>query len=129
MIEIKIPKEINKYEAKLISVFTTRQTVCVAITCVLCILTYNILKPIDTNIASFACFAVAVPFVLCGWYKPYGMHFEQFFKTVLFSAFLAPAKRKYKIKNYYEIFGTSASETDQKKTRKKKYKKSNKAFK
>lgn len=128
MIEIKIPKEINKYEAKLIGMFTTRQTVCIGITCVLCILTYNILKPIDSNIASFACFIVAAPFVLCGWYKPYGMHFEQFFKTMLMSSFLAPAKRKYKSRNLYEILSNDKLEAG-KKAIKKKYKKSKKAYK
>lgn len=135
MIEIKIPKDISKYEAKLIGPFSTRQTICAAVAAGLCVLVYNVLKPIsDVNIASAACFVVAVPAVLMGWYKPYGMPFEKFFKNVFLTLFLAPTRRKYQIKNGYEIFETIATNEENKnnphaKKSKKKYKKSKKAFK
>ena len=89
MIEIEIPQDISKYESKLIGPFTTRQTICVVGLAVGCI-------------SSF--FAVSSPFALIGWYKPYGMHFEKFAKSVFVSLILAPAKRLYKIDNVYDRF-------------------------
>lgn len=137
MIEVKIPKEINTYEAKLIGPFTARQTIALAIALPACVILYNSLGkvlPIDT--------VVGVLFIpgglafLFGWFKPYGMHFEQFMSKVFISAFVAPSKRKYKTENYYTILADQiekaeleeASKAVGKKTQKKKYRRSKDAI-
>lgn len=100
MIEIKIPQEINKYEAKLVGPFTTRQTVCLCCMGLLCVGTYNVLKPvIPSDYLYFLCLILGVPFALCGWYKPYGMHFEKFFVAVLFNTIISSSKRVFKSDN------------------------------
>ena len=102
MIEIKIPQEINKYEAKTVGRFTTRQTICLVIVALLSVGLWNLLKgALDVNTRIGICLVVAVPFALAGWYKPYGMHFERFFIAVLFNTIISSTKRIFKsgIKN------------------------------
>lgn len=43
MLEVPIPKEVNKYEAKLVAGLTTRQTICLVIAAVQAIIVHNIL--------------------------------------------------------------------------------------
>lgn len=100
MIEIKIPQEINKYEAKLVGPLTTRQTICLIGMAVICIATFNILKPlVPADYLYMICLFLAVPFALCGWYKPYGMHFEKFFMAVLFNTIISSTRRIFKSNN------------------------------
>lgn len=103
MIEIEIPKDINKYEAKLVGPFTTRQTICFVLACVCGIPTFLFLKDkVPTDVASIVTMIIFIPFVLVGWVKPYGMTFEKFAQTAFISNFVAPAKRKYVTMNQYE---------------------------
>ena len=100
MIEIKIPQEINKYEAKLVGPLTTRNTVCLIGMAVVCIATFNILKSIvPADYLYVLCIILAAPFGLCGWYKPYGMHFEKFFIAVLFNTVISSSRRIFKSNN------------------------------
>ena len=117
-----IPKEINKYEAKLVANFTTRQTVSLAIAGACSIGVYNLFKLFALqDIAIYICAIIVVPILLCGFYKPYGMPFEVFAKIIFRLNFLAPPRRKYKIENIYDQY----KEPPQQKT---KYKKSKEAF-
>ena len=100
MIEIKIPQEINKYEAKLVGPFTTRQTLCLIGMGLTCLVFYNVLKPlVPVDYLYALCLIIGVPFALCGWYKPYGMHFEKFFVAVLFNTIISSSKRFFKSEN------------------------------
>lgn len=104
MIEIRIPKEINTYEAKFIGPFTLRQSVCLLIALPICVVLYNVLKPycpLDT--VGFVMLLPASIAYLFGWFKPYGLKFEKFLENVFISAFVAPSKRKYCTENYYAI--------------------------
>ena len=104
MIEIEIPKDINKYEAKLVGPFTTRQTACFVCACALGIPTFLFLRDkVPTDLASILTMIVFLPFVLIGWVQPYGMKFEQFARTAFISNFIAPAKRKYVTMNQFEL--------------------------
>ena len=102
MIEIVIPKDIRKYEAKLIGPFTMRQCICFVGAAVLDILAY---KPISNlagpDIAVMACLLIAAPFIVCGWLKIYGMPAEVFIRSTFTGMFLAPKHRVYKIRNIY----------------------------
>lgn len=103
MIEIEIPKDINKYEAKLVGPFTTRQTICFVCACVVGIPTFLFLKDkVPQDLAAIITMMIFIPFVLIGWVKPYGMNFEQFAKTAFISNFVAPSKRKYITMNAFE---------------------------
>lgn len=102
-IEIKIPKEITQYEAKFVGPFTLRQTVCVGICMPTCIGIYNGLSPLlGSNTAGYFCILPAGAAFLFGWYKPYGMKFEQFVRSAFINNVLAPNKRKYRTENLYD---------------------------
>ncbi len=104
MIEIEIPKDMNKYEAKLFGPFTTRQTICFVLACICGIPTFLFLRDkVVTDVASIITMLVFIPFILVGWIKPYGMNFEDFARTAFISNFLAPAKRKYVTINQFEL--------------------------
>lgn len=111
-IEIKIPKEVNRYEAKAIGPFTMRQLVCVLICLPIGVGIFVLLKPyLGTDLAGFCVLPPAAVAWLFGWYKPYGMKFEKYMKTVFVNSFLAPSKRVYKTENYYsEILKEIAKE-------------------
>ena len=103
MLEAQIPKDIRKYDAKLVGPFTTRQLICFVGGS---LVSYGCYKLLGSNLGDTTltiCSIAAAPFILFGWVKPYGMVFEKFFKTAFVSTVLAPKNRKYKIKNYYFI--------------------------
>lgn len=90
-IELPIPKDIRKYETKLIGPLTTRQTICIVPACALGALAYITLSKIaPRDLAMFACMLVIVPFIVFGWFKPYGIPLEKFLKTVFVTMVLAP---------------------------------------
>ena len=129
MIEMKIPKELNRYEVKTVGMFTTRQAIALAVSIPLCILSWKLTHQ------TIICMLIAIPSFLYGWYKPYGMHFEDFLKTAFISNVLAPKHRKYKTENFYEsireeVLKEEMLENNQnKKNKKQKYKKSKSAIK
>lgn len=111
MIEIKVPKEITKYETKLIGPFTSRQCI-VLLICVpivaFCYVTAS--SYVDSSIAGYLCMPVGAIGALFGWYKPYGLPFEKYLKSVFVSSFLAPTVRVYKTENYYDLISKKANE-------------------
>lgn len=105
MIEIQIPKDINKYEAKLVGPFTTRQTACFVVACAIGIPTFTGLTKLGwgQDLAIMVMLIFVMPCLLVGWVKPYGMNFEKFVQTAFISNILAPQKRKYATFNIYEL--------------------------
>lgn len=104
MIEIQIPKDIRKYEAKLIGPFTLRQLICFILGCIVAYVVYTLMSKINLSedampIAMVSC----APVLAFGWIKPYGMPLEKFLQTALISTLLAPTERKYKTKNNFKI--------------------------
>lgn len=107
MIEIEIPQDITKYESKLIGPFTTRQLFCFVGLVGGCVASYKATVSLlgdESGLKMILPMIVAIPFALIGWYKPYGLPFEKFIKSIFVSMFLAPAKRLYKIENVYDEF-------------------------
>lgn len=103
MIEIEVPKDIRKYEAKLIGAFTARQAGCLVAACAICVPVFFLLREaVPRDVLTLLIMILAVPFVLIGWVKPYGMKFELFAKTAFISNVLSPRKRKYVTMNVYE---------------------------
>lgn len=112
-IEVKIPKEINTYEAKFIGPFTMRQSVALLIALPACIVVYNFLKEyMSTDVVVFFLMIPAGVAYLFGWCKPYGMKFEKFLSNVFISAFVAPSKRKYVTNNYYSTLAKKIREEE-----------------
>lgn len=104
MVEIRITKEIGNYEPKFIGPFTLRQTICVAIAAPICYFLYKYLSPIVTpDVAGFFCAIPGGIAALFGWIKPYGMHTEQFIRSVFINMAIAPSHRVYKTENQFEI--------------------------
>ena len=119
-INIVIPKDITKYEAKLIGPLTTRQTVCAVPACVLGIFAFMVLSKYATrDTAIFASMIIIVPLILLGWYKPYGIPLEKFIKTIFVTMVMAPKNRKYKTYNMFFIPSEDKTKTIQNKKKKK----------
>ena len=104
MIEIKIPKEITKYEAKLVGPFTSRQCIILLIFVPIVAFCYiNLSKFVNSTVAAYICLPIGGIGALFGWFKPYGMTFEKYMQSVFINAFVAPAVRVYKTENYYDL--------------------------
>ena len=135
MIEIKMPKDINEYEPKVVGPFTLREFLCISFAGGTAIIIYNYVLPyLGTEISSYLMFIPAT-FAYCfGWLKPYGMKFEKFLQSVFINVVLAPSNRKYKTENAYdlaqkEFFEKTNKSKSKKETKASKYKKSKMAIK
>lgn len=102
MIERKIPRDISKYETKLMLGFTTRQIVIGAPGIALAVGVYLLLKNEIGSTALFIALLTAMPFLAFAAIKPLGMNLETFIKTAMLPMFLSPANRRYKTENTYE---------------------------
>lgn len=110
MIEIKIPKEVTKYEAKLVGPFTARQCITLLIVVPVIALIYiNASKVMNSTISAYLCIPVGGIGALFGWVKPYGLTFEKFLKSVFINSFIAPSERLYRTDNYYDILTKKAA--------------------
>jgi hypothetical protein len=101
MIDRKIPRDISKYETKLMLGFTTRQIVIGAPGIALAVAVYFLLKNEIGDSALFLALLSAAPFLAFAAYKPLGMPLEQFLKTAMLPLLLAPANRRYQTENTY----------------------------
>ena len=102
MIEIELPKDITRYEAKLAGLVTKRQAVCIAISAVLL---YGIKSACVTfglvEAKGFLMMVGALLPMTFAVYKPYNMNLEDFIEQAFINNVLAPSKRKYQIENVY----------------------------
>ena len=102
MIEVEMPKDITKYEAKLAGIATIRQAEFFGLGAVLGIAlrsaVINIGYPDAANFALIVGVAIPGSFAV---FKPYGMYLEDFIMQAFINNVMAPAKRKYEIENKY----------------------------
>ena len=130
MIEREILKDTGQYEPKLMLGMTTRQCVSLIIGAVIAVPAGIIMnKYLFSTYSIPLAGLLAVPFFLCGWYKPYGIPMEKFIWMVLKTALLSPSQRKYKMEISYlkpEIKKLSKKEL---KIREKKYLEEKKIYK
>ena len=99
MIEKKVPRDIAKYEAKLIGPLTTRQVLFGLAGILAGLGAFFLTKDRLGDAALFLAIVAAAPFMLCGFYKPYNQPFEKFAASVITTIFIAPSVRKYKSEN------------------------------
>lgn len=114
-IEMEIPKDIRKYEAKLIGPLTLRQLICGVPAAAIAVITFTtLIKYIPEDLCIILVMLTVSPLILCGWVKIYDMPFEKFAKTVIVSSILSPRRRKYKTVNVYELLTQPAMELENK---------------
>lgn len=101
MIERKIPRDISKYEAKLMLGLTTRQVVLGAPGVALAVAVFFLFKDKVGDLALFFALLTALPFLAFAAFKPLGMPLEKFIKTAMLPLLFAPANRRYKTENTY----------------------------
>ena len=102
MIELEVPKDIRRYEAKLFGPFTTRQLICFVIAAAIAFVALKFLGALmPQDFAFFFIIILDLPILLCGWWKPYGMQFEKFAKVAFTTTFISPTARKYVIENAF----------------------------
>lgn len=111
MIERNIPKDITKYEAKLIGPFTTRQVVCYIPGIIIAIGVNLVLYKVIGDLSLLVSIILATPFFLCGSWKPYGIPLEKFAKKIIVGALIAPSKRKYKTDDPFSSYFPTINET------------------
>lgn len=120
-IEREIPKDISKYEAKLIGPFTTRQVVCGVPGIGLALGSYFLLRPyISEDMCFFIALLVSLPLLLCAVAKPYGIPFEKYISIIFVSQVLAPKYRKYVTENTYKELEEIKTNNKKKKKKEKK---------
>ena len=102
MIDRNIPRDITKYEAKLMLGLTTRQVCFFAPGVILGIITFFVTKAFLGNLALALAILVAAPLIIFGTVKPLGLPMEKFISTTMLPLLMAPKYRRYKIENTYE---------------------------
>ena len=115
MLEAQIPKDIRKYETKLVGSFTLRQLICFIVGCLAAFLVYKLASALNLGeVKMFLTFLAAAPAIAFGWIKPYGMKLEDFARTALISNFLAPKERIYKTNNSMRVASVKLEKMSQK---------------
>ena len=105
MIEVEIPSDIKEYEPKIIGPITKRIAICLIGIAATSLIGYSILNQIfDNSLRIFIPLIFDVPWALIAAYKPYGMKFEKYFVSQLYTTIIPPKHRKYTIENIYEKF-------------------------
>lgn len=125
-LEIKVPKEITQYEAKLIGPLTTRQTIWSVIGGVTAIGVHALFNVIMPEYALYAALFACLPSALIGFVKVYEMPFEKFAIGYIKTNLIASRKRKSIIKNQFALITAEMESVEDKKP---KYKRSKQAFK
>lgn len=126
MKDIKIPKEVSEYEAKLIGSLTARQAASLSVGTVVMFLTYVFLRDyFYAPIIIIVCSIILIPFIGFAWLKPYGVKIEKIAKLIVTSR-LRSSQRGYKISNstlrtIKSIFITNSKKQKSKKTKEDKY--------
>ena len=98
MLEIEIPKDITKYDSKLLGPFSMRQCVGILIGSIcgfiVYFLTYKTLH-LQSDICGILTLLAAAPGVAIGFVKLYGMNFEDYAKAYIMLNILAPRERRF----------------------------------
>lgn len=96
MIEIRIPKEIRDYKEKFFFGLTIRQFVSVAVALAICVPLYVFGDDLfGADLMGWLIILIAAPIFAFGFFKFYGMPFEQFMKILYRQKWAEPQKRKY----------------------------------
>lgn len=103
--EVKINKEIRDYTENIFFGLSMRQFFFSVLACISAVLVYFSFKDVfGSDIASWLCIIVAIPFATMGFLKYNGMPAEKFLWAFIKYEFLVPKQLKFVSRNfYYEI--------------------------
>ena len=103
MIEVKVPKDIRKYQTKIVGPFTGRNVIGLAIGLAGGGLIYTLCKGAVSDVKIFGAMVGAIPGIAIGWINLHGMPFEQYAKIAFVNTFLIPRKIVYKTNNIFDV--------------------------
>ena len=99
MKDIKIPDEINGYEAKIVAGFSIRQFILIMVGLFLTVFVFALIKDYFYMPICMAVVTVLfTPFLAFGWFKPYGISFDKYLKVIIYCG-RRNKKRGYRIQN------------------------------
>lgn len=105
MIEVEIPNDIKEYEPKIIGPITKRILICLVAIAATSLLGYHIIGTFTNgSLRIILPLIFDIPWALIAAYKPYGMKFEKYFMSQLYTTIIPPKHRKYIVENLYEKF-------------------------
>lgn len=97
MKKVTMNKDIRKNKAKLIAVFSARETLCIICGTLVTFLVKNTFfknVSLTSDVMGYITIACYIPFVIIGWGKIYGLYIEDFFAP-LYQTIFSPKVRKY----------------------------------
>lgn len=100
--EIKINKEIRRYQENIFFGLSTRQFICSILALGMAVGVYFLLKgPLGEETVSWLCILAAVPVAAIGFFQYNSLTLEQFLLAWFKSEFLYAVPRKFAAENYY----------------------------
>lgn len=100
--EIKINKEIRKYQENLFFGLSMRQFICALLAVGVAVAAYFLLKgPLGDETVSWVCILCAAPIAAMGFFQYNGLTLERFIIAWVLSEFVNAGPRKYIAQNYY----------------------------
>lgn len=125
MIEVPIPADIAKYDAKLIGPFTKRECIGLVIAGLMAYSTYFLLSSngIEGDVRGMLTLFMAVPGAAYGWFSYNGMRLEKFLLSYIVYYFLAPKQRVFKTNTEFQTKYKIMCENNLKRNHPDKYKK------
>ena len=99
MIETMVPKDVRKYETKILGPLTARNAIAVGVACLFdFILWKTVIKPFDVppNFIMYILILVDLPILAIGFIQMQGLPFEKYMKSYIRNVFIMPKKRKAK---------------------------------
>lgn len=104
MAYVPVPKDLSKVKTKVAFNLTKRQIVCFAVTLILGLPLFFLLKDsTGTSLASMAMIAVMLPCFLFAMYEKHGQPLEVVIKNIIQTKFIAPKERPYRTDNLYSV--------------------------
>ena len=102
---VQIPKNIYSYEHKVAGNLTKRQLICgsIALVIIFPIFITVFQKTGNSSLAGLLCLAASLPVLACSVAKRDGQYWDQILRYRFRQKFLYPQKRKYVMRNLYEI--------------------------
>ena len=124
--EIKINKDIKKYEQKHIIGLNMRQLIWSIAAVVLIVLTYIAMIEAASKLRILAMVGVGTPCILIGFVNWHGMKIEKLLPTVIKNELLTPVRLVFKPKNiYYESYKRNTRNEKEKNNVRNRFKKKN----
>ena len=102
--EIKVNKEIRKYQESLFFGLSIRQFICSLLAVSVAVGIYFLLRlPLGEETVSWVCILAAAPIAAAGFFNYNGLNLERFLWAWIKSEFLCAGRRKFVAVNYYQL--------------------------